>query len=295
MELVLHSNAFVEKWKKLIVNLYAYDRYMDYLIVPELLGRKRLSYLPLLNYTDISSDQVYHLLELAKETPYIIRCLNSNYVDFMEGDTVTMRLDLSSNSYDQVFTQLIQSKCRNQIRKSLKSDLVIKIGGSELVADFYQLFSETMHKYGTPVFPRRLFELIIAELDSKIVVVYKNAKPIACLLLMIDEKLSIVPWAASNNQYSKFCPNHLLYSETIQYAIMRDCKLFDFGRSQYRSGNTYKFKKQWGALPVKIDMLREDKADIYSKYKLAAKLWKLLPKPIADIFGVRLCKYLVDL
>ena len=292
---ILHSKEFIKIWKQILIKLYGYDEYMDFLVVPSISNKKTLSYLPLLNYTDVSSNHVQNLLELSKENRYLIRSLNSSYSDFREGDAVTMRLDLTSNSYDYIFKELFLSKCRNQIRKALKSDLVMKIGGNELLVDFYQLFSETMYKYGTPVFSCNLFELIIAELDSKILVVYKDAKPIACLLLMVDKELSIIPWSAFNVKYSKLCPNHLLYSEAIKYSLTRGCKLFDFGRSQYGSGNTYKFKKQWGALPVKIDMLREDKVDIYTKYKLAATIWKYLPKFVVNALGPRLCKYLVDL
>jgi lipid II:glycine glycyltransferase (peptidoglycan interpeptide bridge formation enzyme) len=268
---------------------------MDFLVVKSITGSKTLSYLPLLNYTDKSSDNLEDLFELSKDNNFQIRALNFQYKDFKENDTITMRLDISSFDQDYVFMKLIKSKCRNQIRKSKKSDLELKIGGDELIDDFYTLFNDTMHKYGTPTFSKKLFYLIIQKLDSKIFIVYKDNTPISALLLICDNDISIVLWAASNNEFSKFCPNHLMYYEAINYSINEKKKVFDFGKSGYLIANTYKFKEQWGAKPVKIDILSSNTDDIYSKYNFASKVWRKLPLGITNILGPKLCKYLVDL
>ncbi len=293
--MIVHSSSFVKKWRLILVELYGYESYMEYLIVPSITGKKNLSYLPLLSYTDKEVSDIDSLVELGKESNYLIRAINETYIDFKDGDTVTMRLDLSSGSYDFIYKNHIHSKCRNQIQKSLKSKLVHKIGAHELLEDFYMLFAKTMHRYGTPVFTIKLFKLILEKLNARIIVVYKNNVPIASSLLIFDGGLIIVPWAASDYKFSKFCPNHLMYSESIKYALENKCTVFDFGRSKYGSGNTYKFKKQWGAAPIKIDMLSSNKDDIYSKYSLASSIWKKLPKIMVNSIGPKLCKYLPDL
>ena len=293
--MVVHSPGFVKKWRLLLIELYRYESYMEYLLVPGITGKKNLSYLPLLSYTDREANDIDSLVEIGRENNYLIRVINGAYVDFKDGDTVTMRLDLSSGSYDFIYKNHIHSKCRNQIKKSLKNELVYKIGAHELLEDFYILFSKTMHRYGTPVFTIKLFKLILEKLNARIIIIYKNNTPIASSLLILDGDLIIVPWAASDYKFSKFCPNHLMYSESIKYALKNKCTVFDFGRSKYGSGNTYKFKKQWGATPFKIDMLSSNKSNIYLKYSLASSVWKRLPRVVVNFIGPKLCKYLSDL
>ena len=291
----VHTIDFIRKWKNILIDLYGYDEYMDFFVVKSLSGIKTLSYIPFLNYTDRLNNNILDLLELSKDNKYQIRVLNNNYKDFKDYDTVTMRLDISSGDYDKIFKNLIVSKCRNQIRKAEKSSLIFKIGNGELLSDFYKLFFDTMHKYGTPVFPKRLFELILNNIESKICVVYFDDKPISALILLKDNDISIVPWAASDSNYNKYCPNHLIYAEAIKYSIENKSKIFDFGRSGYNTSKTYNFKKQWGAVPVKIDIISSEVINVYSKYTLASKIWEKLPKSIIEFMGPKLCKYLVDL
>ncbi len=290
-----HSKTFIDKFKLVLKELYNYEEYMDFMIVPSIMGKKTLSYLPLLNYSDRLYSDIDDLLELAKDNHYQIRVLNSEYNNFKEDDTVTMRLDISSLNKETVFKEFIKSKCRNQIRKSQKSNLYIEFGKNKnLIDDFYNLFSTTMHRYGTPAFNKRLFELIVEKLNANIFVVYKEDIAISALILIEDEDISFVPWAASENQFSKYCPSHLMYFEAINYSIDNGRKIFDFGRSNY-AGNTYKFKSQWGATPVKIDILKSNRENIYNKYSYASKIWQKLPKKLVDFAGAKLCKYLEDL
>lgn len=291
---LIHSKEFIDRWRELLKELYFYEEYMDFIIVPSLFGKKTLSYLPLLNYTDRLSDNVKDLLELSKDNEYQIRVLNENYSDFKDGDTVTMRLNLNDD-IDTIFNKSIKSKCRNQIRKGQKSNLTLKVGSANrLIDDFYTLFTTTMHRYGTPTFSKRLFELLVKYVNATYFVIYKDNIAISALVLVEDEKIAFVPWAASENSYSKYCPNNLMYFEAISFAKQNSREIFDFGRSNF-GGNTYKFKIQWGAEPVKIDILKSKEEDIYNKYSLASKIWQKLPKAIVDPLGAKLCKYLEDL
>jgi hypothetical protein len=76
----------------------------------------------------------------------------------------------------------------------------------------------------------------------------------------------------------------LLYWEVLKYAIGRNFRQFDFGRSSRDSG-TFRFKQQWGARPSQLywhywlkegatlPALNPDNP----KYALAIKTWRLLP------------------
>lgn len=248
------------------------------------MGKTTLVNIPLLGYTDLKK------VENRPNINYIIKILNPDYQNFQENDPVTMRLDLEGD----VFNQTITSKCRNQVRKSEKSNLEIKVGSLDLLDDFYKIFRDTMNRYGTPVFDKKLFRLILENLNSKIIINYKDSEIASGLILIFDEKLSFVPWAGSNPKFSKLCSNHGVYWEAIKLSIDKNKKIFDFGRSPY-GGATYSFKKQWGAKPVKIDIIRNKEEDLYSKYSLASKIYRILPNFITDFIGPKLCKYLADL
>jgi len=288
------SKNFMYSWKQLLKDLYSYEEYMDFLVVPTVLNSKILLYAPLLNYTDRLSSELSDLKELAKDNDFQIRAINPLFQNFKEDDTVTMRLDLSEN-YETIFIKSLHSKCRNQVRKAQKSSITFSIDNNdEHVEEFYELFKTTMKRYGTPVFSKKLFYLLVTYFNVLFVIARMDGKAVSALTLVYDDDIAWVPWAASNDKYRKYCPNHLIYSEAIKRAVKDNKAIFDFGRSSY-GGNTYRFKAQWGAKPVKIDIVTSKNDNVYKKYEFASKVWKHLPNVITDFIGPKLCKYLSDL
>jgi len=294
MKNILHTKRFANEWKELLIDLYSYKKEGVFIVIRNLFYRKNYIYLPLLSYTDKNHQDFKKIsIELLNDN-YQARVLDFHDRNFSENDMVTMRLNIFNKDYSEIYKKSFKVKCRNQIQKSLKSDLIFKFGSGNLLNDFYNIFSETMHRYGTPVFTERLFSLILEKFNSGIIIVYKDQIPVAGGIYIIDSKLMIVPWAASKKSFSKFCPNHLMYSNLIKLAIQNSCEIFDFGRSQY-DGNTFKFKSQWGALPFKIITLRKKEIDIYSRYSLLSKIWSNLPRKVVNYIGPIICKYIPDL
>jgi len=292
----IFSAKFIEEWKKMIQSLYHYSSAADFLVVPSLAFSKTYSYLPLLNYTDVYSEDTDALINsLPKGSHYLIRALNPNYREFQMDETVTMRLDLKNRSENKIWDNSFDTKLRNQIRKAQKSVLTCSIGNSsKLGDDFYFLYSKTMHKYGTPPFSKRLFEMIAHSFKMTYVVVYDKPQPVCGLILLFDQDIAHVPWAGALDAYRKYSHNNLMYWEAIKFSLSVNCKVFDFGRSGYGT-NTFQFKKQWGAVPIKIDLISDRNQNVYSKYTLASKVWKCIPPSITNSLGPVLCRYLVDL
>lgn len=295
MSLVLHSAAFVQRWKALVRELYRYEDDGDAMSVPSVLGARTAVYLPLLNYGDRSREQAQALCTHWAGRAYQVRALDPDDQQFEANDTVTMRLDLTGLSTEEVFMQRIHSKCRNQIRKAEKSGLRWVEGcDGELLTHFYQVFASTMHRYGTPVFSRRLFELLPAHVSARYLVAYAGTEPVAGLCMVVDGPLAWVPWAGSEPAHRAKCPNHLLYWNAIQKAVAGGQTVFDFGRSAYL-GPTYVFKRDWGARPVKIAVLTDKSHNVYAKYALASSIWQRLPRWLVDLVGPWLCRRLPDL
>ena len=285
------SKNFVEKFKQVLIKMYGYEEYMEFLVLPF----KKLSYLPLLNYTDrINVDD---LLELSKENYYQIRVLNFKYNEFKENDPVVMRINIENKTMDELYKNL-KSKRRNLVNKSLKNNFRIEKGNSdEFIERFYKVFSNTMYKHGTPVFDKKLFVYLRDEFQENNIyyIVYDGYKVIGAMCMLFDKEIAWYPWGGVESEYNKKLAGYFIYWKVLEDVVNQNrYKIFDFGRSGYKSG-TYHFKSQFGAYPVKIDILKNKEVNIYSKYSLATTIWKKLPKSLVDFVGPKLCKYLEDL
>ncbi len=296
---LLHSQSFIKKFTKVLQELYAYKSYMDFLVVSSIIGKKTLSYLPLLSYSDRTHQNIADLLELGKDNHFQIKTLNFEYKDYKKSDTVTMRLFLEGKSSQELFNENIKSRCRNKIKNSLKkNNFSFAYGNAQQdIDDFYKIFSETVHKHGTPVLDKKLFIYLRDEFQDQIVFynLYDGTSVIASMCIILDGDLAWYPWGGVDPNYTKKMAGYYIYWSVLQDMCDRlHVKIFDFGRSSY-GGPTYDFKLQFGALPVKIDIICSEQEDIYEKYSLASNVWKKLPKILVDFMGPKLCKYLVDL
>ncbi len=294
---IVHSKEYIEKFKKSIQMTYNNDVYMDFLVVPSLTSKPVLSYLPFINYSDKLSNEVQELKELAKESNYLIRTLNPEYTDFKENDPVTMRIEIDSTKTEDLM-KIAKSRCRTKIRKSYKNYNYTLKDGRECIEDFYKIVSQTYYRHGTPMMEKSLFYNLQKNLGDKIIffVVYdENNNPAATMSTCIDGELACCPWGGVEESFTRDFAGYFLYFELIKTVAKRyNVKIIDFGRSPY-GGATYKFKSQFGAKAIKIDLIKPHDEDIYSKYSLASTIWKKLPRFIVDRVGPKITKYLADL
>ncbi|MHB8952416.1 MAG: FemAB family XrtA/PEP-CTERM system-associated protein [Pirellulaceae bacterium] len=272
--------------------------------VKSLLFGKFLVSLPYLNSGGVlaDSDQVSGLLidravELADELrvqhlelrhevlrphPALTHCLTSK---------VHMRLALPGSS-DDLWKQL-HFKVRNKVRKGEKQGFTIHWGSTELLTDFYDVFSHNMCDLGTPVFSRRLFSAILHEFpgQAELCVVRADGTAVATALLMHGEGVTETPSASSLRAFGTTNVNDWMYWQLLQRAVNRGQCIFDFGRSTIDS-NTYVFKKKWGALAHPAvwqyyvrrgtpgDMRREN-----GKYDRFISCWQKLPLGLTRLLG----------
>ena len=296
-EELLFSASFLEKFTNAINEVYHYERYMDFMIVPSLFGKKTLSYLPLLSYTDRDKNSVDDLLELSKDNDFNIRVLNFEYDDFKVNDTVTMRIDLDGCTSEEIFASL-KKQCRQSVRKSQKHDFTFSCNHNQKsIDDFYVVYSKNMHIHGTPSLSKSFFISLAKEFKDEILFfnVYYSEKIILSYCILLDNELAWGAWEGVDQEYKNMLVGYFGAWESIKYVCEHtNIKIYDFGRSPYLGG-TYIFKSKFGAYPVKIDILTSQEENIYEKYSLASQIWKRLPKSIVDRIGPKLCKYLVDL
>lgn len=205
---------------------------------------------------------------------------------------VTMWLYLKSKAAEQ--WEALDKKVRNQIRKAEKEDFETRMGGMELLNDFYRVFARHMRDLGTPVLGQNFFQNILKVFpqDSRIFVVrYKNQPVAAALTLKHRDRIEI-PWASSLKAFNPLCVNMLLYWKIIEYAIREKCRIFDLGRCT-KNGSTYDFKKQWGCEEEQLywqyasmnpsNLPAEHPAN--EGFSTLVSIWKRLPLFLANRLG----------
>jgi FemAB-related protein (PEP-CTERM system-associated) len=214
-------------------------------------------------------------------------------------DKVTMRLELPTT--EDALWKSFDSKLRAQIRRPEKAGATARIGGAELLGDFYSVFARNMRDLGTPVYPPRLFRSILAMFpeQAQVCVVDLAGKPVAAGLVLTHRSTMEIPWASSLREANRSSVNMLLYWSILRAAIAAGCQQFDFGRSSKDSG-TYRFKEQWGAQAEQLRWhywLAQGRTlpqitPNNPKYRLAIALWKKLPLLVANSLGPYIVKNL---
>ncbi|MDA8165876.1 MAG: FemAB family PEP-CTERM system-associated protein [Desulfobacteraceae bacterium] len=211
---------------------------------------------------------------------------------------VAMELDLPGSSAE--LWDSFKAKLRSQIRRPQKEGLTCRRGGSELLDDFYRVFSVNMRDLGSPVHSRRFLEGVLRVFAGRanLLVVYMGEEPVAGGLVIGRGRVLANPWASSLREYSRLSPNMLLYWGMLEFACERGFSAFDFGRST-PGGGTHRFKKQWGAVEVPlrwqtIPLGGRPAADpaVSSGRERVAGCWRRLPVPVATMLGPLVRKHI---
>lgn len=212
---------------------------------------------------------------------------------------VTMILPLPES--DAELDKQLGTKVRAQVNRAAREDLEFITGGTELLSEFYKVFSHNMRDLGTPVYSKKFFRSILDSFSEQasLAVVRHKGRPVAGgFLLGYNDKLEI-PWASSLRSANPLGANMFMYRQILRTAIEQKYEFFDFGRSS-KDASTYKYKKQWGAMehPLYWHYWLHDSDELPElnpnnpKYKLAINMWQKLPVFVANVIGPVLVKNL---
>jgi serine/alanine adding enzyme len=207
-------------------------------------------------------------------------------------DKVTMLLPIADTP--EGLKKQISSQRRSQIRKAEANNPVIRVGGAEVLDDFYSCFAQNMRDLGTPVYSKTFFAEMLREFPDNIVLVgvRVDGRPAGAAFLIGFRDSMEVPWVSTMREFNPMHINALLYWELLKVAQSRGHKCFDFGRST-RDAGTYQFKRQWGAQPTQLywhywvrpGASMPNLTPHNPKLALAVRLWKHLPVPVANTLG----------
>ena len=195
---------------------------------------------------------------------------------------------------EELWEKGLRSKVRSQVRRPQKEGMTFRSGPEEL-GPFYRVLSENMRDLGTPVLPRRFFEVIRARLGDAAVfaAVYHGDQPVAGGCGFVWEDEFEITWASSLRSHSRAAPNMLLYWGLMEDMVRRGVRVFDFGRCR-PDGGTHRFKKQWGTEDIPLPWVSshggyQEAAD-RSMLRLASRIWTRMPLAVTNRVGPRLAR-----
>jgi len=267
-----------------------------------LFGRFLVS-VPFLNYGGVLASDVAAGDALIAEAHQLARRSGASHIELRHTSRQFASLPCRAHklkltrplpSTPEALWSAVDRKVRNQVRKAQKDGLTAQTGHSELISDFYTVFSRNMRDLGTPVYPKSLF-VEAARLfshDLYVYVVRLGRVPVAAAIALRFKDIIIVPWASSLREYRQHCPNMLLYWTMLENASQLGVRTFDFGRST-RGAGTHHFKLQWGATetPLHWEYLLLTKSAVpdhgpsNAKFAAAISVWQRLPLWVTETFG----------
>ncbi|WP_157368878.1 FemAB family XrtA/PEP-CTERM system-associated protein [Zavarzinella formosa] len=224
-------------------------------------------------------------VELRHEVPVTHASLNGT-----RGSKVHMRLELPS--FPGPLWESFPAKVRNQVRKGEKSGLTTHWGTFDLLPEFYQVFSTNMRDLGTPVYSQNLFRSMLRHFrgHAELCVLRHEGIAVSGAVLVHGKGITEVPSASTLRSANNLSANMLMYWNLLDRTVQRGQSVFDFGRAT-KDGNTYKFKKQWGAVEspaVWQYALHGAAANLRTDnptYAKIIKLWQRLPVPVTRMIG----------
>ena len=270
---------------------------------------------PLADTTEISHSLIEKALEIAKDinaTRVIIRAASriGELPDNMTLNRQKVRMTLNLPENSDILLKSFKAKLRSQVRKPVHEGLKARIGGEELIDEFYPVFSENMRDLGSPVHSKKWLKSVLSFIGKQArvgLVCLPDGSPAAGGVILCHPRTVSLPWASSLRRYNRWNPNMLLYWSFLKFAADNGHEIFDFGRSTPWEG-TFRFKKQWGAEPSALHWVRF-KTDINgtlmdniepetSKVKktksreTAEKIYSRLPVSVAHYIGSLTRKYI---
>jgi FemAB-related protein (PEP-CTERM system-associated) len=203
--------------------------------------------------------------------------------------TFTQRI----GSDEAAVLEAIPRKTRYMVRKSLKNKFSTRRQATDFLA-FEKLYSENLKRLGTPSFPPKHFERLIANfgpgVDIREVLLEGTVAAAVMTFYFRDQVLPY--YGAADPRFNALAPSNYMYFDQMRWAAQNGYQIFDFGRSKKESGS-FDFKAHWGMqmrdLPYEILLVNRKELPHYSpnnpRFRAAIKLWQRLPLPVTRVLG----------
>jgi FemAB-related protein (PEP-CTERM system-associated) len=193
----------------------------------------------------------------------------------------------------------IPRKQRRMTRQGAKYGLRTTLG-RQYLDRIYDIYAESLHRLGSPVFPRRLFHAVADEFDKdcEVLAVWHDERIVAGVVTLFYEDQALPYYGADLREKHLYGVADFMYWELMCHAARAGYSVFDFGRSREGTGS-YEFKKHWGFEPVPLPYQyillngarMPDLSPSNPRFRLATEVWKRLPLGVTKALGPILTRY----
>lgn len=270
---------------------------------------KYLVSMPLGVYGGICANDSDSYFELLRAGGELATKLRVNYLEMRNrfepfptslpgrGLYVTFTQDLSPGP--EKLLQALPRDTRYAIRKSQKAGLewTEDLTGAE----FYDIYAQSVHHLGTPVFPQMLFDRLKEAFPDKVRVfgVRKAGKAIAGVMCFYYRDAVLPYYGGALQGYQKDSPNNFMYWNLMAQSSKEGIREFDFGRSKRGTGS-YHFKSAWSMvetdLPYRYHLVKAKEvphlSPIDKKFQLPVAAWKRLPFAWTKVLGPKVIRWI---
>jgi FemAB-related protein (PEP-CTERM system-associated) len=265
--------------------------------------------MPLGVYGGICADDEDSYFSLLKAGSDLAKRLGVQYLE-MRNRTEDFPTGLPGRDLYVTFTQdlapgpekLLQGLPRDTryaVRKSLKAglDWIEDLSLDE----FYEIYAESVHRLGTPVFSKNLFTRFQAEFPKqwRLFGVRKGKTAIAGVFCFQFRDRMMPYYGGALPEFYKDSPNNFMYWNLISQSCREGFRVFDFGRSKRETG-AFQFKESWSmeqtALPYRYHLAGAKEvpqmSPVDQKFRLPVTVWKKLPFAWTKVLGPRVIRWI---
>ena len=268
-----------------------------------------LSSTPFCVYGGVVADSPEAAAALEAEAESIARGLGVDYLEFRNREPrhpkwprkddlyVTFRKRIDPDPEKNLLA--IPRKQRAMVRKGLEAGLQGEIDDG--IERFYDAYSRSVHKLGTPVFARKYFRILqeVFAGDCEILTVTRGGQVITSVLSFYFRDEVLPYYGGGSEAAREYKGNDFMYWDLMRRAAERGIRIFDYGRSKVGTGS-YSFKKNWGFDPEPLHyeyrLIRAqtipDVNPLNPKYRIFINMWKRLPLAVTRLVGPHLVKNL---
>ena len=225
---------------------------------------------------------------------FFVRTINNNAdKNFIKSEKTSSLLNLPSNEKEMFKT--LKPNLRRKINKALKTGIIIKTGGTELLDDFYKVYVKNIQKLKSLCYSKQFISDLLSTYEFgsiKLFLAYKNNTPIASALMASYNGFYENIFFATEDSIRQYYVSDLLHHEMINFSINASkltTGIYSFGRSTQGSG-VHKYKSHWPVIDYPIYTF-SNISDI-RKHSWLTNLWALLPNFISTPLGSHLIKHI---
>ncbi len=159
--------------------------------------------------------------------------------------------------------------------------------GDHLLPTVWHLYARSMRRLGSPNYPRRFFDALLARTPGKHLVslVTHQGEPAAGLVTFLFRDTVLPYFSGCDETRDRFGINNVLYLSLMEWAVENRYPVFDFGRSREANRGAYDFKRHQGFEPRPLEYQiyvppGKDTPNLTpgsGKFALAQRLYRKLP------------------